>query len=123
MTEKEYQALYEALEAAHKILPGAKECDAEDAAIGIVLMGLPLLRRVQKMIYLPILYCFETDAWRLLVRAEMATLLTRGELRGNLLKRLQHTKKSYGLWASRPLSLFRSLFLVAKIRLYGSTQL
>jgi hypothetical protein len=24
MTEKEYEALYEALEAAHKILPGAK---------------------------------------------------------------------------------------------------
>ena len=31
MTEKEYEALYEALEAAHKILPGAKECDAKDS--------------------------------------------------------------------------------------------
>jgi len=33
MTEKEYEALYEALEAAHKILPGAKECDAKDAEL------------------------------------------------------------------------------------------
>jgi hypothetical protein len=32
MTEKEYEALYEALEAAHKILPGAKECDADEKA-------------------------------------------------------------------------------------------
>ena len=27
MTEKEYEALYEALEAAHKILPGAKDSE------------------------------------------------------------------------------------------------
>jgi hypothetical protein len=33
MTEKEYEALYEALEAAHKILPGAKECDAKDSEL------------------------------------------------------------------------------------------
>jgi hypothetical protein len=31
MTEKEYEALYEALEAAHRILPGAKDCDEKDA--------------------------------------------------------------------------------------------
>jgi hypothetical protein len=30
MTEKEYEALYEALEAAHKILPGEKDCGTED---------------------------------------------------------------------------------------------
>jgi hypothetical protein len=30
MTEKEYEALYEALEAAHKILPGDEKCDAKD---------------------------------------------------------------------------------------------
>lgn len=33
MTEKEYKALYEALEAAHKILPGAKGCDEKDAEL------------------------------------------------------------------------------------------
>ena len=33
MTEKEYEALYEALEAAHKILPGAKACDEKDAEL------------------------------------------------------------------------------------------
>jgi hypothetical protein len=33
MTEKEYEALYEALEAAHKILPGAKNCDEKDAEL------------------------------------------------------------------------------------------
>ena len=30
MTEKEYEALYEALEAAHKILPGEEKCDVKD---------------------------------------------------------------------------------------------
>jgi hypothetical protein len=29
----QYEALYEALEAAHKILPGAKECDAKDSEL------------------------------------------------------------------------------------------
>ncbi|HEY5706444.1 MAG TPA: hypothetical protein VIS96_12805 [Terrimicrobiaceae bacterium] len=33
MTEKEYEALYEALEAAHKILPGTKDCDEKDAEL------------------------------------------------------------------------------------------
>ena len=33
MTEKEDEALYEALEAAHKILPGAKSCDAKDSEL------------------------------------------------------------------------------------------
>ena len=33
MTEEEYEALYEALEAAHKILPGAKDCDEKDAEL------------------------------------------------------------------------------------------
>ena len=33
MTEKEYQALYEALEAAHKILPGTKERDAKESEL------------------------------------------------------------------------------------------
>jgi hypothetical protein len=33
MTEKEYQALYEALEAAHKVLPGEKNCDEKDAEL------------------------------------------------------------------------------------------
>lgn len=33
MTEKEYQALYEALEAAHNILPGEKDCGAKDAEL------------------------------------------------------------------------------------------
>ena len=33
MTEKEYQALYEALEAAHKILPGDKDCGAKDSEL------------------------------------------------------------------------------------------
>ena len=33
ITEKEYEALYEALEAAHKILPGAKERDAKDSEL------------------------------------------------------------------------------------------
>jgi hypothetical protein len=33
MTEKEYEALYEALEAAHKILPGAKDCDEKDSEL------------------------------------------------------------------------------------------
>ena len=33
MTEKEYETLYEALEAAHKILPGEKECDEKDAEL------------------------------------------------------------------------------------------
>ena len=33
MTEKEYEALYEALEAAHKILPGAEYCDEKDAEL------------------------------------------------------------------------------------------
>ena len=31
MTEKEYEALYEALQAAHKLLPGTKDCDEKDA--------------------------------------------------------------------------------------------
>ncbi|MGA9577586.1 MAG: hypothetical protein WBV90_08200, partial [Terrimicrobiaceae bacterium] len=31
MTEKEYEALYEALEAAHRILPGSKERDAKES--------------------------------------------------------------------------------------------
>jgi hypothetical protein len=33
MTEKEYEALYEALEAAHKILPGTEECDAKESGL------------------------------------------------------------------------------------------
>ena len=33
MTEKEYEALYEALEAAHKILPGEKDCAEKDAEL------------------------------------------------------------------------------------------
>jgi hypothetical protein len=33
MTEKEYEALYEALEAAHKILPGSKDCDSKDSEL------------------------------------------------------------------------------------------
>ena len=33
MTEKEYEALYEALEAAHKILPGDKDCGAKDSEL------------------------------------------------------------------------------------------
>jgi hypothetical protein len=33
MTEKEYEALYEALEAAHHILPGDKDCGAKDAEL------------------------------------------------------------------------------------------
>lgn len=33
MTEKEYEALYEALEAAHKIFPGKKDCDEKDAEL------------------------------------------------------------------------------------------
>ena len=33
MTEKEYEALYEAPEAAHKILPGAKERDAKESEL------------------------------------------------------------------------------------------
>ena len=31
MTEKEYEALYEALEAAHRILPGTEERDAKES--------------------------------------------------------------------------------------------
>jgi hypothetical protein len=33
MTEEEYEALYEALEAAHKILPGADGCNEKDAEL------------------------------------------------------------------------------------------
>ena len=33
MTDKEYEALYEALVAADRILPGAKECDAKDSEL------------------------------------------------------------------------------------------
>ena len=33
MTEKEYQAVYEALEAAHEILPGPKSRDAKDSEL------------------------------------------------------------------------------------------
>ena len=33
MTEKEYEALYQALEAAHNILPGDKDCGAQDAEL------------------------------------------------------------------------------------------
>lgn len=33
MTEKEYEALYEALEAADKILPGDKDCGAKDSEL------------------------------------------------------------------------------------------
>jgi hypothetical protein len=33
MTEKEYEALYEALEAAHKILPAEKNCDEKDGEL------------------------------------------------------------------------------------------
>jgi len=31
MTEKEYESLYDALVAAHKILPGEKDCDKTEA--------------------------------------------------------------------------------------------
>lgn len=33
MTEKEYKALYEALEAAHTLLAGAEHCDKKDAEL------------------------------------------------------------------------------------------
>jgi hypothetical protein len=33
MTEEEYEALYEALEAAQKILPGGEECGKKDAEL------------------------------------------------------------------------------------------
>jgi hypothetical protein len=33
MTEREYEALYEALVAAHKILPGDKHCDEKDSEL------------------------------------------------------------------------------------------
>ena len=51
MTEKEYEALYEALEAAHKILPGSKDCDGKDFELRKKIRKLEkaVLKRQKKM--------------------------------------------------------------------------
>jgi hypothetical protein len=50
MTGKEYKALYEALEAAHKILPGEKDCGAKDSELRKKIQKLEkaVLRRQKK---------------------------------------------------------------------------
>ena len=50
MTEKEYEALYEALEAAHKILPGDEDCGAKDSELRKKIQKLEkaVLRRQKK---------------------------------------------------------------------------
>ena len=51
MTEREYEALYEALEAAHKILPGSKDCDEKDSELRKKIRKLEkaVLKRQKKM--------------------------------------------------------------------------
>ena len=51
MTEKEYEALYEALEAAHKILPGSKDCHGKDSDLRRKIRKLEkaVLKRQKKM--------------------------------------------------------------------------